>query len=153
MKRILISLALVAASSAAFAGGVAAGVTSVTAGTPYAVCDGTGSGGKTPVWGGDGQKIADPTKAVFTQQGFTIQCSANVFLNIQEASANLAGVASASGKGNQAFSGTSNGGAIAAGATCSATSGGCVLSDVSNALSSALTAATSTGGAGTSTTP
>lgn len=149
MKHTLLSLALIAASSAAFANGVAA-VTDVS--SAYQVCDGTGTGGKTLVHGGDGGTFTGT--AVFTQQGFTIQCSANVNMYIHESSPTLAGVGSASSKGNQAFSGTSNGGAIAAGATCSGTTGGCATADVTNALSSAITAATSTGtGTGTPTTP
>lgn len=143
MKRTLISMALLAASSVAMAGGVA-DVTSVTQDANIPLCTGDGTngakGGKTRVNGGPGVIPATP---VFTRSGFEVQCSANVFLSYSEVNATAAAVGSTSAKGNQYFGGHSNGGAVGAINKCAATP--CVQNDATTGLSTAKTQATATG--------
>lgn len=142
MKRILISMALVAASSAAFAN--PANVATVTAGATYRPCIEGATGGKAAVWGGSGT-IVTATSAVFTRTGFDIQCSANVLLGVQEVNSNLAVVSSGSQKGNQYFAGHSNGGAIGAVGKCSGTNNACVTGDVDKGLQDAITKSSASG--------
>lgn len=145
MKRILIPAILIASSSA-FAAGVAP-IASMTADANTQVCNGTSNSGKTSVLGGSGAIPPAGTTLVFTRSGFDIQCSANVFMSIQESSANLAMVGSGSAKGNQSFAGHTNGGAIKAMRKC--TKGGannaCGNEDVNDAISEAKTASSATG--------
>jgi hypothetical protein len=140
MKRTLLALALIATSSAVFAAGMAAVTTPST--SERKVCDGAATSGKTTVYGGDGTAVGTPS--YFVQQGFTVQCSANVLMSFQEQSATLAVVASGSVKGNQAFGGSTNGGAIASVGTCTDTNNACKAQDISTGLATAITAATST---------
>lgn len=141
MKRTLISLALVAASSSAMAAGVAAIAGPITQGNNYTVCDSTvAGGGKTSVNGGPG---AVPTASVFTRTGFEVQCSANVQMAFSEVTPTAAAVGAVSVKGNQRFGGHSNGGAIGAQSKCTAAS--CVATEAADALGTAKTAATATG--------
>lgn len=116
MKKIIaLSLAFLAAP--AFA-------TQVCAGNPQAV-DGTAP------------TVASP--AEFIVNTFTPKCSANVFLDYEESGAILA-VGSASAKGKNIFSGTTEGGAVApTGTLCAST--GCVATDSSGAATAALASA------------
>lgn len=141
-KHILISMALLAASSMAVAAGKK--IDSVSANAENVVCDGTATGGKAPVWGGSGASIPVGTEPVFTRAGFDIQCSANVFMSFTEVNANLATIASASAKGNQFFGGSSNGGAISNLGKC-ADPTVCKTGDITKGLQEALKKATSTG--------
>jgi len=137
MKKLLIAMAIASASLTASAAGVA-DVVSVTAGTPYPVCDGGAGAGKTNVWGGPGEVV---TGGTFTVAGFAIQCSNNVHMSINEVSTTLAVVGSASAKGNQYFGGHTNGGSVTAMGKCAADP--CGTADVSTALTDAETAGSS----------
>lgn len=141
MKRTLIAMTLIAASAAISAPAFAnpLDVATVTAGATNQLCDGGAASGKAKVWGGSGNIVA-AADAVFTRAGFDVQCSANVFLSFQEASGNLAAVGSGSAKGNQFFSGNTNGGAITAGGKCTGINAACQDSDVSGAIDAAIAA-------------
>ena len=142
MKRILISMAIIAASSTAFAN--PANITSVSAGSTYRPCISGATGGKSAVWGGSGTIIAAGS-AVFTRTGFDIQCSANVLLGVQEVNANLAVVASGSEKGNQFFAGHSNGGAIGAVGKCTGGNSSCTTGNVDTGIADAITKSSASG--------
>jgi hypothetical protein len=142
MKRILISIALVAASSAAFAN--PANVPTVTADTTYYPCIEGATGGKSSVWGGSGT-IVTAANATFTRTGFDIQCSANVILGVREVSANLAVVSSGSQKGNQFFAGHSNGGAISAVNKCGGTNNACTRTNIDSGIQDAITKSSASG--------
>lgn len=151
MKKILVSMALVAAPFAVFA---AADVTSVSEATNYTLCD--GKGGKTSVWGGSGAVLDAAATPVFTQSGFDVQCSANTLVYAQEVNTNLAVVGAGSLKGNQSFKSSSNGGAVAAHKKCTGTNDACQQADIEDAVTQAITDAESggtggTGGTGTGT--
>ena len=139
--KFMVAAVAACASWSVLAAGTTA-VTTVSAGTPYPVCDGTGTAGKTDVWGGPGNVLAPTDVPVFTRAGFAIQCSSNVFMSINEVSPTVAVVGSASAKGNQYFGGHSNGGAIAPIAKCAASGGNaCDAADVTSALQAAEAAA------------
>ena len=139
MKKLLIATAIAGASLTAWAAGVS-DITTITADTPYIVCDGSVAGsGKTNVMGGPGAVVTNPV--AFTAAGFAIQCSNNVHMSINEASATLAVVGSASAKGNQFFGGHTNGGSVTAGGKCAADP--CGTADVTSALDKAKTDASS----------
>lgn len=146
MKKILFAAAILGASSFVLAAGIdIAGP--IEAGTENKVCDGESAAGKAKVNGGSGTAI-NAGDAQFTKNGFDVQCSANTFVSFNEVSANLAAVAAGSSKGNQAFGGHSNGGAIlpggaadqAASAKCSGTNDACTEDDVTTVLGNAVTA-------------
>lgn len=145
MKKILFAAAILGASSFVLAAGI--DVAAVTINTEHPVCGGESAAGKAKVSGGSGTAIAAGT-AVFTKNGFDVQCSANTFVSFNEVSANLAAVAAGSSKGNQAFGGHSNGGAIlpggaadqASAAKCSGTNDACTAGDVTTVLGNAVTA-------------
>ncbi|HPB91200.1 MAG TPA: hypothetical protein PK372_05585 [Rugosibacter sp.] len=140
MKKFLIAAVMASASLTALAGGIAAGVTTITADTAYPVCDATVAGtGKTNVMGGPGVVVSAPV--AFTRAGFAIQCSNNVHMSINEVSANLAVVGSASAKGNQYFGGHTNGGSVTALQKCATDP--CGTADVTSAITAAKTAASS----------
>jgi len=134
MKKLLIATAIAGASVTAWAGGVTAGVATVTAGTPYVVCDGAAGSGKTNVWGGPGAVVPPPILG-FTAAGFAVQCSSNVHMSINEVGPTLAVVGSASAKGNQYFGGHTNGGSVTAYGKCAADP--CGTADVTTALTKA----------------
>lgn len=143
MKKILFAAALLSASSFVFAAGIAAGLTA----TKGEVCDGKAGSGMTKVNGGSGTVI-EASKALFTKNGFDVQCSSNTFVSFEEVSANLAAVAAGSAKGNQSFGGHSNGGSILPGgaagkeadAKCTGTNDACIADDVTKTLGNAVTA-------------
>lgn len=97
------------------------------------VCAATAT--KTSVNGGSGATSASTTG--FFQQGFSIQCSNNVFASVDEVSANLLRVAAGSQKGNQSYNGNSNGGAITTSAKCTGTNDACTAANVTTALGAA----------------
>lgn len=72
------------------------------------VCSGA-AGAQLP-WGAVGASNSDADS--FIKTGFSVQCSNNVFMNYNDVSATIFGVAAASSKGNQVVGGNSNGGAI-----------------------------------------
>lgn len=145
MKKILFAAAILGASSFVLAAGV--DVATVTINTEHQVCGGESAAGKAKVSGGSGTAIA-AADAVFTKNGFDVQCSANTFVSFNEVSANLAAVAAGSSKGNQAFGGHSNGGAIlpggaadqASAAKCTGTNDACTADNVTTVLGNAVTA-------------
>lgn len=140
MKK-LIAVALTALPAFAFA--AAADVADPAAGTNQQVCDGgtvSATNGKSNIYGGGGAVVAE-ADAVYVRNGFVAQCSSNVFLYFQEDSATLVAVGSGSAKGNQSYSGTSNGGAITAAAKCTGTNDACQASDATDALDAAVLAA------------
>lgn len=153
MKKVLLSVVLLGISSYALSAGK--DVATVSADTANQVCDGTSAAGKAKVSGGSGVAL-DATTAVFTKNGFDVQCSANTYVYFNEVSANLAAVAAGSTKGNQAFGGHSNGGAILPGgaadkagdAKCSDVNDACKPDDVTKSLTNAISAAS-----GSATTP
>lgn len=140
MKKIVLGILVAGFAVGVQAGGVA--VPDVNADTTYRPCDGGAAGGKAPIWGGSGQVVA-ATDAVFTRNGFDIQCSANVHLGFEEASGTLAYVAAGSAKGNQYFSGHTNGGAISANGKCTGTNDACGTTDVDSGITAAKAAAAS----------
>ena len=71
----------------------------------------------------------------FVKVGFSIQCSNNVLMNYDDISATVFSVGAGSAKGNAAFAGNSNGGAIRQLATCPST--GCTASEVNTAITAA----------------
>lgn len=151
MKRTLLALSLLAASSVVFAAGKDQSGATPQKDTEVVVCDGGATSGKAAVYNAtDATNIT--SGAIFVQQSFTVQCSANTLMSFNEVNANLAVVASASAKGNTIFIGSSSGGAVTADPTtpkCSATTT-CAAGDVTTGLTDAKTLATSTG-AGTGT--
>lgn len=139
--KFMVAAVAACASWSVLAAGVAA-VATVTAATPYVVCDGAVAGaGKTDVQGGPGAVVATP--AAFTRAGFAIQCSNNVHMSINEVSDTLAVVGSGSAKGNQYFGGHTNGGAISPIGKCTGTNDACTTGDVGTALTDAEAAASS----------
>lgn len=147
MKKILIAVALLGASSLVFAAGK--DITSVTAGTDNEVCDGGGAAGSATVNGGSGQMV-DSSKVVFTKSGFNVQCSANTIVYFEETSPSLAAVAAGSTKGNQALGGHTDGGAVVPGgavgketdAKCTDKNDACKAADITKVLGNAVTAGT-----------
>ncbi len=145
MKKILFAAAMIGVSSFVLAG--PSDIAKVTIATEHTVCDGKSGGGKALVSGGSGTAI-DGATAVFTKNGFDVQCSSNTFVSFQEETANLAAVAAGSSKGNQAFGGHSNGGSIlpggaadkAANAKCTDTNDACKAGDISTVLKNAIAA-------------
>ena len=131
------AFAACAGGGGAMTGGAATGG---TADTDVCICNG-GAAVKSNVNGGAGTANSAP---VFIKTGFDVQCSANTFVNYNEVSATLFAVASGSQKGNQAFAGTSNGGAIGTSTTaCDGTNKACTATNVSAALTAAVSAASS----------
>ena len=98
------------------------------------VCKGVA--GRAKIYGGSGTPVG--TGALFIKTGFDIQCSNNVLLQFAEVSANAAAVAAGSLKGNQSFSGQSNGGAIVARVKCNGDNDMCLDANVSSALGTAI---------------
>jgi hypothetical protein len=147
MKKILvIGLISGLCSTGAFAGACSyagTGAAPVAVATPAAAteqcaCNG-GSAAKNTINGGAGAVVGTP---VFVKTGFDVQCSANTIVSYNEVSGTLFAVSSGSGKGNQLYAGTSNGGAITASTTaCTGTNKACLGSDVSGVLTAAVTAA------------
>lgn len=90
-----------------------------------AVCTGTGTGG---------DQTVTATSGNFIVNGFTMKCSANVFLGYDE-SATAVGVAAASKKGKNIFGGGSAGGQVK---QISACSGECDGTEVGTAATTAL---------------
>jgi len=152
MKRTLISLALIAASSSSFALGLAA-VVQPTSGTTQTVCAATAANNGVPntnqtsVYGGSGPIPAANGTPVLIQQGFTVQCSANVDMAFQEKNAagatdNGVVIAAASESGTQTFIGNSVGGSVAADTTAGHTTCTnkpyCNAGDVTTGITNAL---------------
>ncbi|MDA8254632.1 MAG: hypothetical protein M0Z99_03170 [Betaproteobacteria bacterium] len=130
------------AAACTFAGtGVQAGaIGTPVANTEQCACDG-GKAQKTSINGGPGAVVATP---VFTKTGFEVQCSSNTVVSYNEVSGTLFAVAAGSGKGNQLFSGNSNGGAVATSTTaCTGTNKACLGTDVSGELARAVAAGSS----------
>jgi hypothetical protein len=129
--------ALAAACAFNGTGASAAAVATPTAATEMCACDG-GTAQKTSINGGPGAVVATP---VFTKTGFEVQCSSNTVVSYSEVSGTLFAVAAGSGKGNQLFSGNSNGGAVTASTTaCTGTNKSCTGANVSGELTRAVTA-------------
>jgi hypothetical protein len=130
--------AFAAACSYSGTGAAASAVATPAANTEQCACNG-GSAQKTAINGGPGAVVGTP---VFVKTGFDVQCSANTVVSYNEVSGTLFAVASGSGKGNQLYAGTSNGGAITANTTaCTGTNKACLGSDVSGVLTATVTAA------------
>lgn len=120
------------ATTSAAAG--AAGSATAPASGENCLCDG-GAAQKTAVNGGKGTSIATP---LFMKTGFDVQCSANTIVSYNEVSGVAFAVASGSKKGNQSFQGSSAGGGVAKSGDC--TAAGCIGTDVTTALTAAVTA-------------
>jgi hypothetical protein len=118
---------IVAIATLAIAAGQAVTATAAT-GT---VCTG-GTAKKADMFGGTGTPVTDTSTSLFVKTGFSAQCSANVFMNYNDASATSFGVAAVSAKGNQIAGGNSNGGAIGVLGKCSAAS--CAVADVQGTI-------------------
>ncbi|MBK7899130.1 MAG: hypothetical protein KA603_14220 [Azonexus sp.] len=103
---------------------VLAASTGANAATNGAVCAGGAAGNGTAV---------TSDASTFVKVGFTPKCSANVHMAFDQDGVAL-GVSSGSAKGKFTFSGNTNGGAVKAGAQCSA---GCTTSDVSTTTATA----------------
>lgn len=149
------SLQLLATAAIALGAQVQVAHAQVQAGTTAAAVGTAGTGGtmsantsvclgsaqKNTIYGGSGQPVT--TGALFIKTGFDVQCSNNVVMQMREVSANAGAVGSGSLKGNQSFSGHSNGGAITARAKCTGTNDQCTTANVGTALDTAVTEANS----------
>ncbi len=94
----------------------------------------TGVAGSITPFGTVGESRSDTTS--FVKTGFSVQCSSNVWMNYNDVSATVFGVAAASVKGNQVVGGNSNGGAIKQiGSACPTT--GCTSALVNSATTHA----------------
>lgn len=133
------SVAQAQVQAATTAAAIGAAGTGGTLATAASACLGTAQ--KNTIYGGSGNPVT--TGALFIKTGFDVQCSNNVLMQLQEVSANAGAVASGSLKGNQSFSGHSNGGAITARAKCTGTNDQCVTANVATALTTAVTEASS----------
>lgn len=102
--------------------------------TPIAVCAG-GTAEKFNVAGGPGvpYTVADS----FVKVGFSVQCSSNVHAAFANVSGTQFLVGSGSGKGNQSFRGSSNGGAVVTHTVCTGTNAACTAGDATAATSAA----------------
>jgi hypothetical protein len=141
--KFMVAAVAACASWSALAGGIAAGITTVTPDTAYQVCDGNGTTGKTNVYGGPGTVLDSTVTPVFTRTGFAIQCSSNVLMSVNEVSNTLAVVSSASKKGNQFFGGHTNGGSITPLGKCTGTNDACQDADITSGITKAKEAASS----------
>jgi hypothetical protein len=119
-------------------GAQAAGASADPASGEQCVCNG-GSAIKSTVNGGSGTPVTGTI--IFVKTGFDVQCSSNTFVSYNEVSGTAFAVASGSTKGNQSFTGTSNGGAVAVSAKCTGTNDACTFGDVTTANGVATTAA------------
>lgn len=148
MKKMFIAAVILATSSLALA--APQDVATITAAANNTPCDGAAGAGKAKVSGGSGTVIA-AGDAVFTKNGFDVQCSSNTFVIFQEVDTNLAVVAAGSSKGNQVVGGHTNGGAILPGgaagketdAKCTGTNDACQTSDIEKAIENAVEAGSS----------
>lgn len=131
-KYAILALAFLAGSGSAFAANraVADGGTTATA-----VCVGTATADKADYAGGSGAVITTATS--FIKTGFIIQCSSNSYVSVINASATLYQVGSGSGKGNQSFKGSSNGGAVVTNAVCTGTNAACTQANADSAATDA----------------
>lgn len=117
----------------------AGATTGGTAATEQCICDG-GAAIKNTVNGGSGQVLSTP---IFVKNGFDVQCSANTLVSYDEVSPTAFAVASGSKKGNQSFTGSSNGGSVTTYKKCTGTNSACLGSDVTAAHDAAVTASSS----------
>lgn len=117
MKKVIIALSLCVASTASMA---------------TSVCSGTAGPG-TPVTTTLG--LASGTAGFVTGTGFTPRCSANTTVDFQQTTS-AAAAGAISTKGNQVFSGHTNGGAVT-GTACAATA--CIAGEAATAAGTALT--------------
>jgi len=79
------------------------------------------------------------TAGLFVTRGFPVRCSSNVFVNTEQNTIALV-VGGASGKGNNSFRASTNGGAIT-GSPC-ANANVCINTDASSGLAALLSSAT-----------
>lgn len=128
---ILSAVALVGSISAAPSAFAAANATA-TSGTPAIACGGS-TATKYDQYGGPG--TPNTVTANFVKVGFSVQCSSNTFVVFLDQSPTLFLVGSGSGKGNQSYKGSSNGGAVVSHAKCTGTNSACVQSDATAAAS------------------
>jgi hypothetical protein len=120
---------------------VNAGSATAPASGEQCVCDG-GTSIKNTVNGGSGAVIP-LAAAIFVKNGFDVQCSNNTLVSYNEVGSTAFAVASGSKKGNQTFTGTSNGGAVAVDQKCSGTNDACTPANVTAANGRATTASSS----------
>jgi hypothetical protein len=133
MKKISILAALSLFAGVAAAGDIAAPTGAVT-GANSDVCTGA-LAAKYTVYGGPGTPVTEATS--FIKTGFSVQCSANTFVTFQNWGGTDFRVGSASVKGNQAYKGSSNGGAVVLSAACGQSTTPCAQSDAQNAATAA----------------
>lgn len=131
MKKIILSLAIAAASSGAFAQAVNK---DLTVNAELILC---AQASANPVIGMNGTNLGDPvtTANSFVKVGFTVKCGANTFASINNGYGNQAtnfAVASASAKGNQTFRGGASAGGVVLSAGCP--TGACTAANVTTAL-------------------
>lgn len=107
--------------------------TTVAAGTAAVACGG-GTAAKYDQYGGPG--APNTVTANFVKVGFSVQCSSNTHVAFFDQSPTTFWVGSGSGKGNQRFMGSSNGGAVVTSGACTTTTG-CVAADATAAASAA----------------
>lgn len=112
---------------------VAADNATVTAGTAAVACGG-GTATKYNQYSGPG--TPNTVTANFVKVGFSVQCSSNTHVAFFDQSPTTFWVGAGSGKGNQRFMGSSNGGAVVTSGACTSTTG-CVAADATAAASAA----------------
>lgn len=128
--------AIVAAMALAGSGNALAAVNANpnSATTYYAACDG-GTATKYDQFGGPGAPYTVATS--FVKTGFSVQCSSNTFVAYKNVSGTLFQVGAGSGKGNQSFKGSSNGGAVVTHTVCTGTNLACTANDATSATNAA----------------
>lgn len=131
---ILAAVALAGSGLVASAPVLAAANATATAGTTYHACDGS-TATSYAQYGGPGTPNTVATN--FVKVGFTVQCSANTFVDFIDASTTLFQVGSGSAKGNQSFRGSSNGGAVVTHTKCTGTNSACTSTDSGTAVTAA----------------
>jgi len=127
---ILAAMAL-AGSGSALAADVADPAPSTT---PFAICAGS-TAAKFNVAGGPGTPYT--TAASFIKVGFSVQCSSNTHVAFSNVSDTQFLVGSGSGKGNQSYKGSSNGGAVITHTKCTGTNDACTAGDATAATTAA----------------
>ena len=133
---ILSAVALVGSVTAAPSAFAAANAT-VTAGTAAVACGGS-TATKYDQYGGPG--TPNTVTANFVKVGFSVQCSANTYVAFLDEAPTDFRVGSGSGKGNQSYKGSSNGGAVVASAKCTAGTTSSVACDAGDATTAATAA-------------
>jgi hypothetical protein len=130
----ILSAVALAGSVTAAPSALAASNATVTTGTTMHACDGS-TASSSAQYGGPG--TPNTVAANFVKVGFTVQCSANTFVDFVDASSTQFQVGSGSAKGNQSYMGSSNGGAVVTYTKCTGVNSACTSTDSGAAVTAA----------------